>query len=167
MSSLYIHANVFREEGRDEETKGRRKRRGTGGGGLPKKRKRDEPVEDLKEVEHPEDKSELKEPPVVEVLEKVSDDVKQPDEDEDKLTEYEIFQKLQLKEQKADRKRVRIHFSAFIDCLPQVECTECGKALPPNPLKRLVAKHKKVREQAKAAKAAGIPVEEVYPAAHC
>ena len=28
------------------------------------------------------------------------------DEDDDKLTEYEIFQKLQMKEQKADRKRV-------------------------------------------------------------
>ena len=31
---------------------------------------------------------------------------KKEDEDDDKLTEYEIFQKLQMKEQKADRKRV-------------------------------------------------------------
>ena len=31
---------------------------------------------------------------------------KTEDEDDDKLTEYEIFQKLQMKEQKADRKRV-------------------------------------------------------------
>lgn len=31
---------------------------------------------------------------------------KTEDDNDDKLTEYEIFQKLQMKEQKADRKRV-------------------------------------------------------------
>ena len=41
--------------------------------------------------------------PVVQTKES---EVPKEEESEDKLTEYEIFQKLQMKEQKADRKRV-------------------------------------------------------------
>ena len=56
------------------------------------------------------------------------------DEDEEeestKLTEYEIFQKLQLKESsKTEKKRV--------------ECSECGKMLPVNTIKRHLLKHEK------------------------
>ena len=40
----------------------------------------------------------------------------------------------------------------------KVPCPECGAQLPPNTLKRHVAKHKKGKEQAKAT---GAPVEQV------
>ena len=57
------------------------------------------------------------------------------DEEEEKLTEYEIFQKLQLKETSKSLKK-------------KVECTECGKQLPPNTIKRHLQKHEKDREAA-------------------
>ena len=58
----------------------------------------------------------------------------QEDQDEEeestKLTEYEIFQKLQLKDStKTEKKRV--------------ECSECGKMLPVNTIKRHLLKHEK------------------------
>ena len=42
------------------------------------------------------------------VVEESGPQTTETEETEDKLTEYEIFQKLQMKEQKADRKRVSI-----------------------------------------------------------
>ena len=52
------------------------------------------------------------------------------EEESTKLTEYEIFQKLQLKESsKTEKKRV--------------ECSECGKMLPVNTIKRHLLKHEK------------------------
>ena len=40
----------------------------------------------------------------------------------------------------------------------QVSCPECGKELPPNTLKRHIAKHKKTKEQTKAP---GTPSDQV------
>jgi len=190
-----------REEGREEEIRGRRKRRGTGGE-VPKKRKRKEenevPVGNLTSEVEEASQPVLQSPePTVEILEKV-DETTFTKEGEDKLTEYEIFQKLQMKEQKTDRKRVEcsecgLHIptntikrhqqkhekdrqreallaenpNAFSVVEPKkkvitkkskkVPCPECGAQLPPNTLKRHVAKHKKGKEQAKAT---GAPVEQ-------
>ena len=63
---------------------------------------------------------------------KKEDNVEDEDDEEEstKLTEYEIFQKLQLKEtSKTEKKRV--------------ECNECGKMLPVNTIKRHLLKHEK------------------------
>ena len=51
-------------------------------------------------------------------------------EEEEKLTEYEIFQKLQLKETSKTEKK-------------KVECKECGMMLPVNTIKRHLLKHEK------------------------
>ena len=72
------------------------------------------------------------------------------EETEDKLTEYEIFQKLQIKEQKADRKRVSSHAAAVISGIngvQQVECSECGLHIPTNTIKRHQQKHEKDAER--------------------
>jgi len=50
---------------------------------------------------------------------------------EDKLTEYEIFQKLQLKEPSKTGKK-------------KIECKECGLYLPTNTIKRHLLKHEKM-----------------------
>ena len=56
---------------------------------------------------------------------------------EEKLTEYEIFQKLQLKEtSKTERKKV--------------ECKECGMMLPVNTIKRHLLKHEKEAQKVEA-----------------
>ena len=55
---------------------------------------------------------------------------KSPVVEETKLTEYEIFQKLQLKETSKTEKK-------------KVECKECGMMLPVNTIKRHLLKHEK------------------------
>ena len=60
----------------------------------------------------------------------IKEDLDEEEEESTKLTEYEIFQKLQLKESsKTEKKRV--------------ECSECGKMLPVNTIKRHLLKHEK------------------------
>ena len=99
-----------REEGREEEIRGRRKRRGTGSEGPKKKKRKDEkevPVGNLTSEVGEASQPVLQSPePTVEILEKVDEKTFTEEGEEDKLTEYEIFQKLQMKEQKTDRKRV-------------------------------------------------------------
>merc|ERR1719458_1576198 len=177
-----------REEGAEDEGRGRRKRRGASAA-ISKKRKRkseDEEDEGVKKsrTEATEEASLVAPPAVVE--ESVSQQA-ETEETEDKLTEYEIFQKLQMKEQKADRKRVEclecgLHIPTntikrhqqkhekdaerakllaenpslaipppkVVSPKKKVTCPECGKELPPNTLKRHIAKHKKTKEQTKA-----------------
>jgi len=121
------------------------------------------------------------------VIQAKESEVPKEEESEDKLTEYEIFQKLQMKEQKADRKRVECTECGLqiptntikrhrqkhekdaekakllaenpslaipppkpVSTKKKVPCPECGKQLPPNTLKRHIAKHKKTKEQPKA-----------------
>lgn len=55
---------------------------------------------------------------------------KEKENEEDKLTEYEIFQKLQLKEPSKTGKK-------------KIECKECGLYLPTNTIKRHLLKHEK------------------------
>ena len=101
-----------REEGAEDEGRGRRKRRGASAA-ISKKRKRksedeeDEIVKKSKTEAAAGEASQVVAPQQVVVEESVSQPAKS-EEAEDKLTEYEIFQKLQMKEQKADRKRVSI-----------------------------------------------------------
>ena len=94
------------------------------------------------------------------VVQRKDSEVPKEGESEDKLTEYEIFQKLQMKEQKADRKRVsrlclNNQNSAFTIkhlcqiCSSQVECTECGLQIPTNTIKRHRQKHEKDAEKVK------------------
>ena len=94
------------------------------------------------------------------VVQTKDSEVPKEEESEDKLTEYEIFQKLQMKEQKADRKRVsrlcmNNEDSAFTIehlcqiCSSQVECTECGLQIPTNTIKRHRQKHEKDAEKVK------------------
>ena len=94
------------------------------------------------------------------VVQSKESEVLKGEESEDKLTEYEIFQKLQMKEQKADRKRVsrlcmKNEDSAFTIkhlcqiCSSQVECTECGLQIPTNTIKRHRQKHEKDAEKVK------------------
>ena len=64
--------------------------------------------------------------------------------EEEKLTEYEIFQKLQLKETSKTEKK-------------KVECKECGMMLPVNTIKRHLLKHEKEAQKEEA----GEEVEEV------
>ena len=124
-----------REEGAEDEGRGRRKRRGASAA-ISKKRKRkseDEEDESVKKsrTEAAEEASQVV-PPKVVVEESVTQ-LHKAEEAEDKLTEYEIFQKLQMKEQKADRKRV--------------ECSECGLHIPTNTIKRHQQKHEKDAEK--------------------
>ena len=103
-----ITLNVFlREEGEEDEGRGRRKRRGASSA-ISKKRKRkseDEEDESIKKSRtEPTEDASLVAPPAV--VEESGPQTTETEETEDKLTEYEIFQKLQMKEQKADRKRV-------------------------------------------------------------
>ena len=94
------------------------------------------------------------------VVQAKDSEVPKEEESEDKLTEYEIFQKLQMKEQKADRKRVsrlcmKNKDSVFTIkhlcqiCSSQVECTECGLQIPTNTIKRHRQKHEKDAEKVK------------------
>ena len=94
------------------------------------------------------------------VLQAKDSEVPKEEESEDKLTEYEIFQKLQMKEQKADRKRVSrlcmknensVSTTEHICqiCSSQVECTECGLRIPTNTIKRHRQKHEKDAEKVK------------------
>ena len=107
----FITNNAFlREEGAEDEGRGRRKRRGASSA-ISKKRKRksdDEEDESVKKSRREAtEETSLLAPPAV-----VKESVPLPaetEETEDKLTEYEIFQKLQMKEQKTDRKRVSMH----------------------------------------------------------
>ena len=91
------------------------------------------------------------------VVQAKESEVPKEEESEDKLTEYEIFQKLQMKEQKADRKRVSrlcMNNENSIEhlcqiCSSQVECTECGLQIPTNTIKRHRQKHEKDAEKVK------------------
>ena len=96
-----------REEGAEDEGRGRRKRRGASSA-ISKKRKRkseDDEDEIIKKSKTESSEKALVITPATKTEDLVSQPP-EPEETEDKLTEYEIFQKLQMKEQKADRKRV-------------------------------------------------------------
>ena len=73
---------------------------------------------------------------------------------EEKLTEYEIFQKLQLKETSKTEKK-------------KVECKECGMMLPVNTIKRHLLKHEKeaLREEAIEEEEVPVPVKKIKPKA--
>merc|ERR1712012_1503058 len=173
-----------REEGADDEGRGRRKRRGASSAVVKKRKRKSEEEEDvIVKKSKTEETEESSTSPVVQTKDS---EVPKEEESEDKLTEYEIFQKLQMKEQKADRKRVectecglRIPTNTIkrhrqkhekdaekakllaenpslaipppkpVSTKKKVPCPECGKQLPPNTLKRHIAKHKKTKEQPK------------------
>ena len=65
---------------------------------------------------------------------------------EEKLTEYEIFQKLQLKETSKTEKK-------------KVECKECGMMLPVNTIKRHLLKHEKDTLKEEAGEQPELPVK--------
>ena len=120
-----------------------------------RKRKSEEEEDAIVKKSKTEETEESSTSPVVQTK-----DSEVPKESEDKLTEYEIFQKLQMKEQKADRKRVSRFCmtnedSAFTIehlcqiCSSQVECTECGLRIPTNTIKRHRQKHEKDAEKVK------------------
>ena len=73
--------------------------------------------------------------PIAKVVKKVDKNKKseekgaEADDEDEKLTEYEIFQKLQLKESKSLKKKT--------------ECKVCGMMLPVNTIKRHLLKHEK------------------------
>ena len=122
-----------------------------------RKRKSEEEEDAIVKKSKTEETEESSTSPVVQAKES---EVPKEEESEDKLTEYEIFQKLQMKEQKADRKRVSRLFmknenSVFTIkhlcqiCSSQVECTECGLRIPTNTIKRHRQKHEKDAEKVK------------------
>ena len=122
-----------------------------------RKRKSEEEEDTIVKKSKTEETEESSTSPVVQAKEL---EVPKEEESEDKLTEYEIFQKLQMKEQKADRKRVsrlcmKNENSVFAIkhlcqiCSSQVECTECGLQIPTNTIKRHRQKHEKDAEKVK------------------